>query len=139
MKDLRDLKDFDDARLIDRVRAQRGKRQRFQQFYLKARSKFGLDCPMCAMFARQQLHHTPGMPASTFKVTPVILHGVVSPELQNNAHTVTHSPRLLTGARIHLSKSAQKSLCKSQFPHKFVNGSLINTNIKNELTDSCGN
>jgi len=32
-----------------------------------------------------------------------------------------------------------KSFCESQFPHKSVNVSFIITDIKNELTDLCGN
>ena len=32
-----------------------------------------------------------------------------------------------------------KSFCKSRFPHKSVNLSAIITNIKNELSDVCGN
>ena len=32
-----------------------------------------------------------------------------------------------------------KSFCRSQFPHKSVNLSFIITNIKNKLTDLCGN
>ena len=36
-------------------------------------------------------------------------------------------------------KVFMKSFCKSQFPHNSVNLSLIITNIKNNLTDWCGN
>jgi len=32
-----------------------------------------------------------------------------------------------------------KSFCKSQVPHKSVNLSFIITNVKNKLTDLCGN
>ena len=32
-----------------------------------------------------------------------------------------------------------KSFCKSRFPHKSVNSSFIITDIKNKLTDLCGN
>ena len=36
-------------------------------------------------------------------------------------------------------KLFMRLFCKSQFPHKSVNLSLIVTNVKNKLTDSCGN
>ena len=32
-----------------------------------------------------------------------------------------------------------KSFCRSQFPHKSVNSSFTITDIKNKLTDLCGN
>ena len=36
-------------------------------------------------------------------------------------------------------KVFRKSFCRSQFLHKFVNLSIIITNIRNELTDLCRN
>jgi hypothetical protein len=32
-----------------------------------------------------------------------------------------------------------KSFFKSQFPHQFIHSSFIISNIKNKLTDLCGN
>ena len=36
-------------------------------------------------------------------------------------------------------KAFSKSFCKSQFPHKFVNVSIIITDISNKFTDLWGN
>ena len=36
-------------------------------------------------------------------------------------------------------KVSSKSFCRGQFPHKSVNVSFTFANIKNQLTDSCGN
>ena len=43
------------------------------------------------------------------------------------------------GVHSYPTQSVSKSFCKSQLPHKYVNVSFTLTNIKNKLTDLCGN
>ena len=48
-------------------------------------------------------------------------------------------PAAPSRSRLISQKVFIKSFCKSQLPQKSVNLSFITTNIKNKLTDSCGN
>ena len=41
--------------------------------------------------------------------------------------------------QLYLTQNVYKAVLHDQLPHKFANLSFIITNMKNKLTDSCGN